>query len=346
MTISISGLPRITTLLMLIATLPGTVLAGPTVVLISGTGYEPDTLERGNEVSAKSWVSADENTIIVLADSWRVDANKTCQQYVIIRKERYRVPSKTPGDCEKTGSGDELAKAMQGEPTLATVQALWFGSAKADNPAPDNFEQLNEDLHSLNRQVQLQSQNLVPPATITVVPGAAAKIATPPPAYVDQQQPGIDEERRPQLRAQQRAEREAEMKRENAEREATAQREAKKLEAARKAGLNDSANPESVCVNTMRPSLVEHESGMSWWNPQKVRRLCGGTRVGDQPRKCFSVVMSGRMETSGLHTWNMDQALELCRGTSDAKRTIGCFSQLYKNKVAIELAINACGSEG
>lgn len=346
MTNSISGLPRVTTLLMLIATLPGTVLAGPTVVLISGTGYTPDTLERGNEVSAKSWVSADEDTIIVLTDSWRVDANKTCQQYVIIREERYRVPSKTPGDCKKTGSGDELAKAMQGQATSAIVQSMLFSSAKADTPTPDHFEQLYEDLHSLNKQVQLQSQNPVPPATITVVPGVATGIATPPPASVDPQQPGSEKERRSQLRAQQRAEREAEMKRENAEREATAQWDAKKLEAARKAGLNGSANPESVCVNTMRPSLVEHESGMSWWNPQKVRRLCLGTRAGDQPRKCFSFVMSGRMETSGLHTWNMDQALELCRGTSDAKRTIGCFSQLYKNKVAIELAINACGSEG
>lgn len=331
-----SNLFRITALLVLIAILPGKVLAGPKVVLISGTGYEPGALESGNEISVNTLVSADKNTIIVLAESWRVDGNKNCTQYVIIRGKQYRVPSETPEDCEKTGSGNELGQAMQGKSTLAKVRALWFGDSKADSVGPENFNQLNEDLIALNEQVQRQPQYPVRLAPITNLSLVTAGISAPPPIDVDAQKQRIDEERKRQLREQQKAEREAELKRENKERK----------EAARQAELTNRANPESECLNDMRPSLVEYKSGMSWWNPEKVKRLCAGTLVGDQPRKCFRVVMSGRMETSGSHTWNMDQALELCRGTSDARRTIGCFSQLYKNKVAVELAINACAGGG
>jgi len=94
-------------LLTFLSLLTGAALAAPEVVLISGGGYEPKALERGEEISVNTLVKADNSTIIVLKDSWPADKG-TCEEYVIIRNNDYRVPASTPSNCDETGRGDEL----------------------------------------------------------------------------------------------------------------------------------------------------------------------------------------------------------------------------------------------
>ena len=145
-------------LLVLAATLPQGALATPDVVMISGTGYQPASLERGATLRAGTVVRTDASTIVVLVDSWSGGRDAFCQEFVILRGRSYTVPSSTPNDCRETGSGNELAAAMQGRSMDARVRALQFSDAASDMPDPDNIERLRRDLLRLDEQVAAERQ--------------------------------------------------------------------------------------------------------------------------------------------------------------------------------------------
>ena len=309
----------------IVGVLPTAVHAEPTVVLISGTGYQPTSLARGKKVSANTIVTADRNTIIVLADSWRVgnNSNHSCKEYVVIRDEDYRVPSVTPNDCSETGQGNELGKAMAGNKTMARIRALQISDAKADMPDPDNFRELYSDLRTLDEQVREEQKYPRSEATMPVTPGRVGPVKDPAEVNEAQRQRDLVNKRREKM-AQESARREREAQKEAAERKAA------------------NPDPAKQCLGLMRRSLAASEAGSSWWDPEKAKRLCAGTRAGDQPLRCFNAVTKGRIPTGNNSRWTRDHALELCQGTSDAERTVGCYRKLSEGGVAHKLAMEAC----
>jgi len=315
-------------LLTFLCTLTGAALAAPQVVLISGDGYEPKPLESGDEIRVNTLVTADNNTIVVLVDGWNVSGGR-CQEYVIIRNENYRVPTRTPSNCDETGRGDELGRAMAGRSTKAWVRALSFGDAKADLPPPDNVQRLYNDLNTLSEQVRRQEQTVQPGPQFELSPAVPVAVAGKPAQEADAM-------RQRELERQQREE--AMRQRERAAREAAAREEAGKS--------GPKADAESMCMRYMQRTVARGGSESVWWDGERSKRLCAGTLVGDQPARCVSTVLRGRMGGEQTSQQERELALALCQGTSNAPKTLGCYRKLLDSDVATKLAIAACSGGG
>jgi hypothetical protein len=333
-------------LLMLLAVLPGSTLAAPGVVLISGTGYGPSSLTRGQEVAPNSVVTADASTIVVLRDTWSMGNNEFCVEYVILRGRQYRVPARRPSSCDATGSGNELGSAMAGQQTLAQIRALQFSDPKADDPTPPRLARLQRDLYELAERAAAEERE------------AAARRESEL-----QRERAARERARGEAAAAVAASRERELQRERAARE-SAQREAaaadarrerevlqQRREAARRAAearaaTDDNAaqaiDPESECRLSVQDKVPWNSDGETSWYPENAARLCAGTSQAREPGACFVLVLHRNAVGDIPPGWTWAEALDLCEGTSDARRTLDCYTQRVNEMVPWQHAIEAC----
>lgn len=130
------------------------VLAAHEVQLIFGSGFRPADLQEGSRPSAGTWIEADSRTIVVLMRTWTVEKRMICEDWVIVRGQRYQVEGSPPAGCPERGRGNELERAMAGESLVARLTVLGFNDPKADAPAPEKLSSLQKDLETLRRRTE------------------------------------------------------------------------------------------------------------------------------------------------------------------------------------------------
>jgi len=116
------------------------------VVLVHGSQFSPATMTEGSRLGARTVVSADVGSFIVLSFTWSSDdAKYPCEKWVIISNGSYtvgEVEERTPGQCNVS----DAQAAAQAFGAQAPVQKLiFYADAKADDPTPpEKVQRSNE----------------------------------------------------------------------------------------------------------------------------------------------------------------------------------------------------------
>jgi len=131
-------------------------LAQHEVMLIVGNGVTPPQLREGSMPRTGDFIQADQQTVIVLKRKWdveRTQAGRTvCEDWVVLRGNRYRVEGPTPGVCKRQGSGNEVERAIGGVQMMAHLTVMFIDSPKADDPSfPKQLLQLQGDVARAKR---------------------------------------------------------------------------------------------------------------------------------------------------------------------------------------------------
>ncbi len=129
------------------------------VQLIFGSGFKPATLKEGSRPAARTWIEADNETIVVLKHTWSI-RNGSCEDWVILRGAQYRIPASSPSTCPKRGRGDEVARAMAGHLGMKrlTEAVLQMSNPKADDPLPRSLASLRNDLWELREKAEEEAR--------------------------------------------------------------------------------------------------------------------------------------------------------------------------------------------
>lgn len=100
---------------------------------------------------------------------------------------------------------------------------------------------------------------------------------------------------------------------------------------------------ESPCGLAVR-DLVFHRRGGGALQTRVIRRLCVNTHASQEPAKCLSRLMNGRVSWGGGTDWDLKNAVDLCARTRNAATTLSCFSRKIAAKARWESAIAACSA--
>jgi uncharacterized glyoxalase superfamily protein PhnB len=100
---------------------------------------------------------------------------------------------------------------------------------------------------------------------------------------------------------------------------------------------------QSACGSAVR-DLVFRRRGGGALQTRVIRRLCVDSHASQEPAKCLSRLMNGRVSWGGGTDWDLKNAVDLCARTRNAATTLSCFSRKIAAKARWETAIAACSA--
>ncbi len=102
------------------------------------------------------------------------------------------------------------------------------------------------------------------------------------------------------------------------------------------------SSPEKECFNQIQGKVARDHKGNKKWDRKELLNFCRGTFKPSEPKKCFSMVMAGKVRRKEGGQWEPVNARRLCQGTSDARHTIDCFLWAVKKGKPFKTAISGC----
>ena len=95
----------------------------------------------------------------------------------------------------------------------------------------------------------------------------------------------------------------------------------------------------SVCAEQVRKSIPQ---ALNVHKPRNLAKLCKNSEHTVEPVKCFSWLMSGKVDWGAGNIWTPTNAVRLCGGTRNALATVHCFEGALKG-ANWKAAIRKCG---